>query len=358
MMRELTDRLDELSPPGPEEPAMVPLIAHLREAGLLSACAPAEAGGEDLAHQPADPARLVAALVAIGAANLSAGRLFEGHVNAVKLVALYGEGRARTEWLRAAGRGALFGVWGAEGREPVRLAEGRLSGQKLFASGADILDHAIVTARDTEGEVQLVVLDRARLAGRLFPEEWSVSGMKATASGRVDLDGLEIGAGDLLGAAGDYLREPHFQGGVWRYAAVQLGAMSAMTRHTATQLRARDQIDAPLQAARLRRMVTACETARLWVTGAAAAVEHPEARPEDAGPAMLARLTVEREAVALMQEMDAALGAASFSTGHPVERHRRDLQFYLRQANPDGLGEAALRWLGESEEVAERWNLT
>ena len=41
---------------------------------------------------------------------------------------------------------------------------------------------------------------------------------------------------------------------------------------------------------------------------------------------------------------------------HPVERHRRDLQFYLRQANPDGLGDAALRWLREGREAA-RWSL-
>ena len=300
--------------------------------------------------------RLVETLAAIGAANLSSGRLFEGHVNAVKLVALYAGEAQAGNWLSAAGGDALFGVWGAEGKVPVRLSEGRLSGQKLFASGADILDHAIVTARDDAGEVQLVILDRARLEGRLFPGEWSVSGMKATASGRVDLEGIAVGPEDLLGGPGDFLREPHFQGGVWRYAAVQMGAMRAMTRSTAAQLRERNQIDAPLQAERLRRMVASCETARLWVMQAAAATERRDARPEDAGPAMLARLTVEREAVVLMQEMDAALGAASFATGHPVERHRRDLQFYLRQANPDGLGDAALRWLREGQD-AGRWNL-
>ena len=32
------------------------------------------------------------ALVALGRANLSAGRIFEGHVNAIKLLHLYGSG--------------------------------------------------------------------------------------------------------------------------------------------------------------------------------------------------------------------------------------------------------------------------
>ncbi|ETX16339.1 acyl-CoA dehydrogenase [Roseivivax halodurans JCM 10272] len=332
-------------------------MAHLREAGVLAGCAPCEAGGDGLAHEPGDPGHLVETLAAVGAANLSAGRLFEGHVNAVKLLALYAGHSGAAEWREATACGALFGVWGAEGKAPVRLSNGRLSGEKLFASGADILDHAIVTTRDDAGEVQLVMVDRARLEGRLFPDEWSVSGMKATASGRADLDGIEIGSEDLLGAPGDYLREPHFQGGVWRYAAVQMGAMRAMTRATAAQLEARGQAEAPLQAARLRRMVTACETARLWLHRAAGLVERTEAQQEDAGPAMLARLTVEREAVTLMQEMDAALGAASFATHHPVERHRRDLQFYLRQANPDGLGETAIRRLRESEATARAWYL-
>ncbi|ETW11544.1 cyclic nucleotide-binding protein [Roseivivax marinus] len=357
-MRHLTDALAKLAPAGPEEPAIGPLVEHLREAGLLSACAPADTGGSDLAHLPDDPARLAETLAAVGAASLSAGRLFEGHVNAAKLVALYARGDARDRWCAAIARGQLFGIWGAEGAQPVRLSDGRLAGEKRFASGADILDHAIITARDDAGDVQLLVVGLDRLEGRLFPEEWSVSGMKATASGRVDLDGLRIEPGDHLGAPADYLREPHFQGGVWRYAAVQLGAMQEMTRCTAHQLGARGQTEAPLQAARLRRMVMACETARLWVDHAARTVERPEARPCDAGVAMLARLTIEREAVALMQEMDAALGAASFATAHPVERHRRDLQFYLRQANPDGLGEAAMGWLRETPEDTRRWNLS
>jgi alkylation response protein AidB-like acyl-CoA dehydrogenase len=104
-------------------------------------------------------------------------------------------------------------------------------------------------------------------------------------------------------------------------------------------------------------MVTACETSRLWLESAARAVEQPGAPPESAATAILARLTVEREAVALIQAMDEALGAASFSTSHPVERRRRDLQFYLRQANPDGLGQTAMDMLSTSPSLSRRWHL-
>ena len=79
-MRSLTDRLAEMSRPGPEEPQMAPLIDLLREDGVLAACAPADAGGADLAHNPPDPLRLAEFLAAVGAANLSAGRTFSPDV--------------------------------------------------------------------------------------------------------------------------------------------------------------------------------------------------------------------------------------------------------------------------------------
>jgi alkylation response protein AidB-like acyl-CoA dehydrogenase len=345
-----------LSPPGPEEPPMPPLVFALRESGLLAACAPPEAGGAGLAHNPPSPERLLEALAAIGAANLSAGRLFEGHVNAVKLVTLHARGPARRRWLARIGDGALLGVWGADGPDPVRLENGRLRGAKVFASGADVLDIALVTAR-TEAGPAMVLVDLADKADRLHPEEWSVTGMRATASGRCDLQDVEVADADVLGAPGDYLREPHFRGGVWRYGAVQLGAMRAITRAAADQLRARGQIEAPLQAQRLRQMAVACETARLWLVSAALEVERPGAPPASAARAILARLKVADEARALLQVADDALGAASFVTSHPVERRRRDLLFYLRQAMPDEMGDLALREILADAGRAAAWRL-
>jgi alkylation response protein AidB-like acyl-CoA dehydrogenase len=104
-------------------------------------------------------------------------------------------------------------------------------------------------------------------------------------------------------------------------------------------------------------MVTACETSRLWLESAARDVERAGAPPEASATSILARLTVEREGVALIQAMDEALGAASFATSHPVERRRRDLQVYLRQANPDGLGQTAMDLLSGSPKLSRRWHL-
>ncbi|WP_265500759.1 acyl-CoA dehydrogenase family protein [Paracoccus beibuensis] len=318
---------------GPDGPTGATLVAALRNSGLLAAC-------HDLAHLPDDPLDLLQALSAVGGISLSAGRLFEGHVNAVKLVRLYA-GPDRTRLLQDVHAGALFGIWGADGSDGARLEGDRLRGTKLFASGADVVDRAIISVRVGD-RPQLLLFTRDQLGGRLFPDEWSVTGMSATASGRCDVGGLDPAQAVPLGGPGDYLVEPYFQGGVWRYAAVQMGAMETLTWIAARQLQAREQVASPLQSLRLRRMLTACETSRLWLERAAIATETPGAPPSAADTAILARLVVADEAKSLLAALDDALGAASFLRTHPAERIRRDLSFYLRQANPDGLSQGVM----------------
>lgn len=328
-------------PDGTDGPSGPALATALRDSGLLAQC-------ETLAHHPADPRDLFDALATIGRASLSAGRIFEGHVNAVKLLHLHG---GPMESVR---QGLLHGIWGAEGPAPVRIDDGILRGQKLFCSGADVLDRIIVAARHGD-TLQLLMFTRDQVADRLFPEEWQVSGMRATASGRCDLDGLAVADAVALGRPGDYLVEPHFYGGVWRYAAVHLGGMRALTAITADQMQARNQADAPLQAMRLHRMVTACETARLWLEQAACAVERPGAVAADAETAILARLKTAEEAATVLSLADQALGAASFATRHPADRIRRDLNFYLRQADPDGLAMGSLARTLADPALRARW---
>ncbi|MCG6112241.1 MAG: hypothetical protein MEQ74_08660 [Paracoccus sp.] len=332
---------DDLAHSGETEPSGATLVSVLRDSGLLAA-------SQTLAHHPSDPLQLVDALVCVGRADLSAGRLFEGHVNAVKLLHLHGGP------LDAVEQGLLHGIWGADGPDPVRLENGILTGQKLFASGADVIDRVIVTARSDAG-LHLLMFRRDQLQGRLFPEEWAMSGMQATASGRCDLNGLALADAISLGGADDYLTEPHFHGGVWRYAAVQLGAMQALTALTADQLCARGHQDAPLQAKRLHAMITATETARLWVAQAACRIERPDATAGDAQYSILARLRVADEAVTVLTIMDQALGVGSFATGHPAERIRRDLSVYLRQAAPDALALASVKGILSDPELTRRW---
>lgn len=323
---------------------LAPDIDDLRGAGLLLAPLGADAGGVGLCWQAGAVADGLDVLRVLGRANLAVARLFEGHVNAVKLVMLYGGPQTQTRVARALREGALMGVWGADGARPVTIrAEGgrlRLDGAKRFASGLGLVSLAVLTAAAADGANRILVAPVDDPA-RADATPWRVSGMRATASGDFDASGLTVDSDALLGCPGDYHREPHFQGGVWRYAAAQLGGLEALVEAMRTDLAARGRLADPHQAARFARGVMACETAWLWVREAALTVEAPGAAPDSATRSVLARLVVERAASETMTEVDRALGAASFFSDHPVERLRRDLAFYLRQAAPDGALHAA-----------------
>ncbi|WP_139212699.1 hypothetical protein [Bradyrhizobium sp. NFR13] len=53
---------------------------------------------------------------------------------------------------------------------------------------------------------------------------WQAQGMRATATGTVDFTGRRITDLERIGAPGDFMRQPHFSGGAWRFCAVHTGA--------------------------------------------------------------------------------------------------------------------------------------
>ncbi len=339
---------------------LAPDIDDLRAAGLLCAPLSLAEGGIGLCWHAGAVTQGMDVLRLLGRANLAVARLFEGHVNAVKLVMLYGAPQTQERVAQAVRSGALMGVWGADGACPltVRINGDRilLNGTKRFASGLGLVSLAVLSMTDEQGANRLIVVPsddpyRADAAG------WQVCGMRATASGLFDASGLVLHSHSLLGEPDAYYREPHFQGGVWRYAAAQLGGIESLVEAMRVDLAARGRLDDPHQAARFARAVIACETARLWVHKAAKTVEAAGAAPDTATRSVLARLVVERAAVETMTEVDRALGTAAHFTSHPVERLRRDLGFYLRQAAPDdALHAASMSLSARAGPVGDFWS--
>lgn len=273
----------------------------------------------------------------LGAANLSVGRLVEGHVNALRLIRLYGAAAQIARAEQAARQAQLFGVWGADGPAPVHIdhmqgEDAILSGAKHFCSGLGLVRHAVVTAGSDQG-VQLVLI-KADDDRRHDAAQWQTAGMRATRSGGHDMLGLN---GELLGQPGDYIREPHFEGGIWRYAALHAGAVEAL----ADALRQHKGDPSPMQAARLVEVTRLAVGARLWVEHAARTVE--DSLEPDITAALLAREAVEEACLRGMALCERAFGTVAFMEGNPVERIRRDLGFFLRQANLDGKTQLAAR---------------
>ena len=319
----------------------------LHAAGLLTAALPAALGGAGL-HTPAATLPLLRMLQHIGRGNLAMGRVYEGHVNALLLIQQLATAEQVTRYAADARAGRLFGVWNtenpADGVHLEALPSGRyrLRGAKTFASGAGHLARPLITGALPEGQGwQLFVLPADAQPPALDRSFWQPLGMRATASFRADLTGLEIGPDDLIGPPNAYYRQPAFSGGAIRFAAVQLGGAEAVFDETVSFLRGLGRTDDPYQRQRLGEMAILLESGRQWVRGAAdnaarAGAATPEGAEATVAYANMMRTAIETIGLEMLRLAGRCVGARGLLRPQPFERLHRDLTHYLRQPAPDG----------------------
>jgi alkylation response protein AidB-like acyl-CoA dehydrogenase len=333
-------------------------IAELHRSGLLTAPLPRALGGVGPA-----PSELAAWLRRIGSGSLALGRLYEGHVNALGLVVRYGDPAQAQKFADEARQGRLFGVWNTDDARGLRLIADkrswRLEGRKILCSGARWISRPLVTATDEAGW-RLMVTPHIDEVDRADLSQWTAQGMRASATGAVDLTGLSVAPDEIVGTAGDYERQPVFSGGAWRFCAVQLGGMETLFDLLRQHLDGTRRGGDPHQAARLGEAAQCVETARLWVEQAAQIAHDPAATlaPERVvAYANLARLAVERAGLELMELVQRSVGLQSFIRPNPIERVARDLSTYLRQPGPDRALTNAAAWiLAQEEDAFELWS--
>jgi len=308
----------------------------LRRLGVFEAFA-------GLAEPEADT--LMDALRLVGRADLSLGRIFEGHVNAVRLIDWYGDAAQKHRLAQDLAAKRLFGVWATEPPPGVQVIdEGggpTLAGAKSFATGCLGLERAIITVQ-SDGEKRLLIVPitpaRADVSG------WKTRGMRATGSGLYEFTGVPVTPEMWLGQAGDYEREPRFTGGAWRFTAVQLGAVERLVMLLRAHLRQGPGHADPVQRRAFALAVAAARTAGLWVRQAAAMTE--QGRPEAVAVTLMTRGVVEQAGLKVMEIAARAIGTRSFFNDQEVDRITRDLGLYLRQAQPDlAVDRAAEAWL-------------
>ncbi len=312
-------------------------FAALHDAGLLSAppLAPEQIG------------ELLRLLADVGRGNLSVGRVFEGHVNALLLIRSYGTPEQIAHFDALAEAGEVLGVWNTDlPAAPLHAEDGWLQGAKNFASGVDGLGHAIVTVTQNGARRMLVVPLDGLPVDRSW---WKPLGMRASGSHVVDFSGLAIPPEWWLGDPDDYVRQPWFSAGAIRFAAVQTGGMHSVFDTMVKHLRETGRAGAPYQLHRIARCGIAVETGYAWLDRAAEAWGGAHDGTAASAGRVLAvanatRAGVEAGALSVLQEAEQAVGLAGLMAPHPLERQIRDLRTYLRQPNPDG----ALAALGQA----------
>jgi hypothetical protein len=278
------------------------------------------------------------ALAAVAARDLGLVKLFEGHTDALAILAeLHGP---------TPPAGSRWGVWAAEppdARVQARKHASRpdgptqlsLSGIKAWCSGAGVVSHALVTAwLDGEPVLAAVALEHASIS--IDASKWQAVGMQATASADVSFDETPA---QLVGEAHSYVRRPGFWHGGAGIAACWYGAAAQIGRrlHEAASQHADAHRFAHLGSVEV-------------ALAGAAAVLRESAAYIDANPqadaqreAMRARLVVEAASTAVMNHATRTLGAGPLCRDARFARALADLPVFLRQSHAErdlaGLGE-------------------
>ena len=253
-------------------------------------------------------------------------RLVEGHVDALAILAELGT---------AVPADARLGVWAAEPGQHVaahRTHDGwHLEGVKPYASGANELTHALITARD--GELRLLFLVPST-GWRSRPGTWQAVGMMGSDSPTIDVAATLAGDA-LVGAPGSYLGRPGFWHGglgvaaVWHGGAVgvaaalrQAAASRSLSAHAAAHL---GGVEVALAAADsvLRDGARAIDDDPLDLAG------------EGRHRAMIVRAVVERSATEVLDRVGRALGAGPLCHDRAHARRVADLTVYLRQSHAE-----------------------
>lgn len=322
-------------------------FSALRRIGALTAVIPKRLDGLGLGIDRGRARVLFDLLRIVGRGNLAVGRIFEGHVNAFKLISLFGNEQQIQRAAKDLEAGHLFAIWNAEANNGVRLRDASstvLTGAKVFCSAAGHVTRAVITASAASAMRMLLV--SLEPGERIIPGGVGLHGMRATQTAGIDFDGIEISADAFIGGADDYLSEPAFSAGAWRTCAVTLGGLDSLIDETRGQLVARRRHSDPHQLSRMGQVLIARESARMWIERAACVDETDLPSADITGYINLARIAHESATLDIIRTVQRTLGLAGFLQSNPVERLMRDLATYLRQpAADEALTEAAARFI-------------
>lgn len=311
--------------------------------------------GQDQLPAPGSGATLQRwqALAAVAEHDLSLAKLFEGHTDALAILAeLQPDPEPR--------QGLLWGVWAAEAPgarvliSPDRGERVVLNGVKCWCSGAAELSQGLMTAWHADGRgPQLVRVATAQAGVSVRASAWHAVGM----AGSKSLDLAFAGAqAEQVGAVGAYLSRPGFWQGGAGIAACWYGGAVGLARALRRSLTAADaagnglfrlcalgKVDMALQAT-----AATLRDAAHWIDS------HPTA--DASRPALRVRLLAEATAKRVLDEVGAALGATPFCRDARFARAAADLPVFIRQSH----GERDFAALGErvlALEQAPAWRL-
>jgi hypothetical protein len=274
------------------------------------------------------------ALAAVAGFDLSLVKLFEGHTDALAILA---------ELTGAAPRaGETWAVWAAEPPTArLRAASANsstrhltLHGTKAWCSGAACVTHALVTAWNERDEPLLAAVELRQPGVRVTSDGWAAVGMRASAS--VDVR-FEAARAVQVGAPRAYLDRPGFWHGGAGIAACWFGAAAAIGQFVKRETARRPDA---YKLAHLGAIDVMLGGARSLLRETAERIDRTP-RADAFIAALRVRLAAERAALGVVEHAGRALGAAPLCRNAQFAHLMSDLPVFIRQSHAER-DEAAL----------------
>ncbi len=282
------------------------------------------------------------ALAAVGQLDLSLTKLYEGHTDALAIMA---ELQSQSQEPGA----GVWCVWAAEapgGRviaQPGDDGSVALSGSKFWCSGATCADHALLTAWGENGSgPHLVAVDLHQSGITVDSSHWKAVGMAGSLSVNVRFENVQA---QRIGGDKDYLTRPGFwQGGAGIAACWYGGAVGIATALRQSMLKSSAN-NASREIAMGKVELALAETAALLRHAASWIDTHPKADASQV--ALAARLSAEKCAKTVLDEVGRAMGPTPFCLDEKFAQAAADLPVFIRQSHGDrdfaALGERSLK---------------
>ncbi|MFC6284822.1 MULTISPECIES: acyl-CoA dehydrogenase [Polaromonas] len=282
------------------------------------------------------------ALAAVAEFDLSLTKLYEGHTDALAIIDELAPGSAATS-------SGAWCVWAAESPKGRALIHGNgsdveLSGSKHWCSGAITGDHALLTAWAKDEDLpHLISIDLDQPGIAIDSDKWKAVGMASSMSVNVAFDGAK---GSRLGKAGQYLSRPGFwQGGAGIAACWYGGAVGIATALRKGLLESSGDDQQGYKLASLGKIDLALEETGAILRHAARWIDdHPFFDASQV--ALTARLSAEKCAKSVIDEVGKAMGATPFCLNEKFAKAAADLPVFIRQSHAEkdfaALGERSL----------------
>lgn len=290
-----------------------------------------------------------AALARVAAEDLALAKLFEGHTDALAILAELGADDLCE-------RGQVWETWAAEppfARVQLTRRPGGVSitGRKAWCSGADVATHGLLTGWDENDRQCLVAVELGDPRVGVTTAGWQAVGMAAAASGDVEFDAAPAVE---VGKPGDYVRRPGFwQGGCGIAACWYGGALPLATAVVELCARRPD----PHALAHLGAIDAALAATRALLAEAADWIDQ---QPLDSAKLWALRTRASAEATALEVHLRAgrAVGAAPLCRDAAMARRYADLPVYIRQSHAErDLAELGETLAADLPAAEEGWQL-